>query len=125
MSLLIGAIFKMVRQGEQWMSFQFVNVDYVHPMSRASNGEKNNKALSGENGNFVNLVLNGLDGVGTLDSPTKTYLQPLRACAYTQKHAHIHTNVTFSSRLHRSTNRFHHALMSLMHIHIPLHLLCS
>lgn len=60
----------------------------------------------------VNLVLNGLDGVGTLDSRTKTYLQPLRACAYTQKEAHIHTNVTFSSRIHSSTNRFHHALMS-------------
>lgn len=35
----------MARQGEQWMSFQFVNVDYVHPMSRASNGEKKQQSL--------------------------------------------------------------------------------
>lgn len=34
------------------MSFQFVNVDYEHPVSKASDGGKNNKALSGESGYF-------------------------------------------------------------------------
>lgn len=42
-SSVIGAIFKMAGQGEQWMPCWFVNVDYEHPMSKASKG-KNNKA---------------------------------------------------------------------------------